>query len=102
MFQLNPYAGDATSGVQNDENEVVELEKSNNKGWCWFVQNLWSELIAVFLTPFITLPLFPGLVAQVRSSSSNEVWAEQYFISGTEISRNSDILVVKIVHFFYF
>ena len=102
MFQLNPYADDATSGVQNDENEVVELEKSNNKGWCWFVQNLWSELIAVFLTPFITLALFPGLVAQVRSSSSNEVWAEQYFISGTEISRNSDILVVKIVHFFYF
>ena len=102
MFQLNPYADDATSGVQNDENEVVELEKSNNKGWCWFVQNLWSELIAVFLTPFITLALFPGLVAQVRSSSSNEVWAEQYFISGTEISRNSDILVVKIVHFFLF
>jgi len=75
-FQLNPYANDATSGVQNDE-----FEESQNKGWCWFIQNLWSELFAVFLTPFITLALFPGLVAQIRSSSNNEVWAEQYFIS---------------------
>ena len=85
MFQLDPYADDATSGVNNDENEV---EGSKNKGWCWFIQNLWSELVAVFLTPFITLALFPGLVAQIRSSSSNEVWAEQYFISGTEIYQN--------------
>ena len=54
MFQLNPYADDATSGVNNDENEVEEFK---NKGWCWFIQNLWSELVAVFLTPFITLAL---------------------------------------------
>ena len=84
MFQLNPYADDATSGLKNDENE---FEESENKDWCWFIQNLWSELVAVFLTPFITLALFPGLVAQIRSSSSNEIWAEQYFISGTEIYR---------------
>ena len=98
MFQLNPYADDATSGVNNDENEV---EESKNKGWCWFIQNLWSELVAVFLTPFITLALFPGLVAQIRSSSSNEVWAEQYFISGTEIYRKPDIFSVTYISKFF-
>ena len=99
MFQLNPYADDATSGLKNDENE---LEESKSKGWCWFIQNLWSELVAVFLTPFITLALFPGLVAQIRSSSSNEVWAEQYFISGTEIYRKSDMLVDRLLRAFLF
>ena len=100
MFQLNPYADDATSGVNNDE---IEVEESKNKGWCWFIQNLWSELVAVFLTPFITLALFPGLVAQIRSSSSNEVWAEQYFISGTEIYRKPDIFsVIDCLQFFAF
>ena len=58
MFQLNPYAEELTS---IDESLV---EDTKNKSWCWFFQNLWSELIAVFLTPFITLALFPGLVAQ--------------------------------------
>ena len=96
MFQLNPYADDATSGLKNDENE---FEESKNKGWCWFIQNLWSELVAVFLTPFITLALFPGLVAQIRSSSSNEIWAEQYFISGAEIYWKSDIFVDRFTFF---
>ena len=62
MFQLNPYAEDS---VSKDESEVKDTK---NKSWCWFIKNLWSELIAVFLTPFITLALFPGLVAQVGLS----------------------------------
>lgn len=41
---------------------------------------LTPELICVSNTMFLTMTMFPGLIAQVRSSTSNEQWRMKYFV----------------------
>ena len=44
------------------------------------VKELWSEMLTSFNSPFLTMSLFPGLLAHTRSNAEVGLWSERFFV----------------------
>merc|ERR1719447_1891855 len=57
-----------------------EQEQRSTSSFLRILKDLWPEELAAFNTSFMTMSVFPGLIAQVRSSQEDTIWGDRYFV----------------------
>jgi hypothetical protein len=72
-----------SKSIQSQLNHKKEIKIQNTKldtPIFVLLKLLMPELICIFNTAFVSLSLFPGVVAQVRSTSHSDPWKYKYFV----------------------
>ena len=74
---FDEYANRRQSAVFADYRQV-DIVRPRTVGTMEVCKLIAVELVAGFTIPLITLSVFPGLVAQIRSTSTNEQWIKYF------------------------